>query len=195
VRLLCILAAVVVSVVGCSGERSPEVEEEPGMVLQMNWQRLVTEEGETCERCGITQDEFRQAVGLLRESLRPLGIELEASETSLTPDEFKGDVVASNRVLISDRTLEEWLGGETGLSTCESCCSAVGDNVQCRTVTIGGTTYEAVPADLIVRAGLAAASELLRGSDSSPCCPPSVGTTQSSSPCCPSADADESATG
>lgn len=155
------------------------------MVLKMSWQRLVSEEGETCERCGITQEEFRQAVGMLRESLRPLGIEVEPSETSLSPEEFKGDVLASNRVLIGDRTIEKWLGGETGQSSCESCCSAVGDNVECRTVIVGGTTYEAVPADLIVRAGLAAASELLKRQDPGPCCPPGDGAQRSDDQCCP----------
>ncbi|MBN1460204.1 MAG: DUF2703 domain-containing protein [Armatimonadetes bacterium] len=165
------------------------------MVLTVNWQRLVTEGGETCDRCGTTQAEFRRAVLTLQESLRPLGINVEFTETVLTPEQFVGDAIASNRILIGERTVEEWLGGEAGQSPCESCCSAVGDDVQCRTVMVDGTTYEAVPAELIVRAGLAAASELLQKPTGSPCCPASGGAKQPAAPCCPGEKTDGGATG
>ena len=58
--------------------------------LNILWQRLVTPEGETCERCGGTQAAIAQVIPKLREALRPLGIEpvLEAREIAL--DAFKG---------------------------------------------------------------------------------------------------------
>lgn len=43
--------------------------------LNMLWQRLVTIEGETCQRCGGTQEAIVRAIPKLREALRPLGIE------------------------------------------------------------------------------------------------------------------------
>ena len=41
------------------------------------------------------------------------------------------------------------------------CCSVCGDN-SCRTLQVDGKTYEAVPETLIVKAGLAAASTLVK---------------------------------
>ena len=53
--------------------------------LHILWQRLVTPEGETCERCGGTHDAIVQALPKLEHALRPLGIEpvLEAREIAL----------------------------------------------------------------------------------------------------------------
>ena len=43
--------------------------------LPILWQRLVTPEGETCERCHGTREAIEQAMPKLREALRPLGME------------------------------------------------------------------------------------------------------------------------
>ena len=190
-----ILAVAVLLAAGCSQESSTPAKGESNMTLTIDWQRLVTDAGGTCDRCGTTQEEFRRAIVMLRESLLPLGIDVESTETVLTPEEFVGDVTASNRILIGERTVEEWLGGQAGQSTCETCCSAVGEDVECRTVLVDGTTYEAVPAELIVRAGLAAASELLRKPTGSPCCPPSGGSEQADTPCCPIEKTDDGVMG
>jgi hypothetical protein len=40
------------------------------------------------------------------------------------------------------------------------CCEECGDQ-DCRTIEIGGTTYEVIPEELLLRAGLIAASRLL----------------------------------
>ncbi len=40
------------------------------------------------------------------------------------------------------------------------CCGPCGD-AQCRTVTVGEVTYEAIPRELIVKAGMLAAAEIL----------------------------------
>ncbi len=92
------------------------------MILNVDWQRLVTEDGGTCDRCGGTQAELSTALDILRTSLRPLGIEIAYVESELTPDEFAADMVQSNRILLGSRTLEDWLGAEVGQSDCESCC-------------------------------------------------------------------------
>jgi Domain of unknown function (DUF2703) len=43
--------------------------------LPIIWQRLVTAEGKTCDRCDATYQEMQRAVSKLKESLGPLGIE------------------------------------------------------------------------------------------------------------------------
>ena len=51
----------------------------------------------------------------------------------------------------------DWIKGQTGSSRC---CEECGDN-DCRTVEVGGKSYEVIPAQLLVRAGLIAASRML----------------------------------
>lgn len=54
--------------------------------------------------------------------------------------------------------LEDWLGAVTASSPY---CGSCGDN-ECRTVSVSDQIYEAIPAALIVRAGLLAAADVLR---------------------------------
>ena len=99
------------------------------MILKVHWQRLVDADGETCDRCGGTQEELRQAVETLKTSLRPLGIQVAFETTELSPEECAKDIMESNRIWMADHPLEEWLGGEVGASLCGSCCSQLGETV------------------------------------------------------------------
>ena len=155
------------------------------MTLTVDWQRLVTDEGETCDRCGGTQAELDKAIKVLRESLSPLGIEVAFVEHALTIEECAADIMQSNRIVIGNRTLEDWVGGEVGKSVCGTCCGAIGEEVECRTVSVDGSTYEMIPAELIVRAGLLAASEVVRVPSDSPCCPTEAEPCGTDAPCCP----------
>ena len=125
--------------------------------LNILWQRLVTPEGATCERCGGTQAAIARVIPKLQEALRPLGIEpvLEAREIAL--DAFKGMPSESNRIWIGGRSIEDWLSASVGKSTC---CSACG-GAACRTLEVGAETFEAIPEALILKAALLAASASL----------------------------------
>jgi len=155
------------------------------MNLTIRWQRLVDEEGKTCERCGGTREELRQALASLKASLRPLGINVALVEKALSPEECAKDITESNRIWIADRSLEEWLGGEVGKSLCGFCCSELGDSVECRTVSVDGKTYEMIPAQLIVKAGLLAASQLVEVPSPEVCCPTAGKTREAHGECCP----------
>ena len=90
----------------------------------------------------------------------------------MTPKECAKDTSQSNRVFVDGRSLADWLGGTVGMSPCESCCPELGPKVECRTLSVDGRTYEAIPATLIVRAGLRAAeASLARQPVTRPCCP------------------------
>lgn len=139
--------------------------------ITLQWQRLV-EDGQTCPRCSDTGDAVRQAAATLGDALAALGIGLRLEESELASTEFAHAPLESNRILLQGRTLEDWVGAETGQSPC---CEVCGPN-DCRTVTVDGTTYEAIPADLIIRAGLLAASSLLSEPQAAePCCSPREG--------------------
>ena len=125
--------------------------------LHILWQRLVTAEGKTCERCGGTQDAIVQAIPKLQEVLRPLGMEPVLETREIEPDTFKEMPSESNRIWIAGRSIEDWLNASVGKSTC---CSACGGS-ECRTLEIGKETFETIPEQLIVKAALLAASQSL----------------------------------
>ena len=125
--------------------------------MTIHWQRLVDERGETCDRCGLTDASVRSAHAMLRESMAPLGIDVRLTTSTLDVQTFLESPIESNRIWIDGASLESWLDAETGQSPC---CSACGDN-DCRTLIVGQRTYEAIPSDLIIEAGLIAASRLV----------------------------------
>lgn len=124
--------------------------------LPILWKRLVSE-GATCPRCGTTQQNVSEAVARLEAALRPLGIAPVLETQAMDDAAFRAAPAESNRIWIGGQPLEAWLGARAGNSPC---CEVCGD-LPCRTVEVDGQTYEAVPVDLIVKAGLIAAAGLV----------------------------------
>jgi hypothetical protein len=120
-----------------------------------------------------------------------LGIDVILKQKSLSPQECARDISESNRILIADRPLEEWLGAEVGQSPCGSCCSKLGEDVECRTVSVGGETYEVIPAELIVKAGLLAASEIMQAPSPGACYPSHGKPGAADEECCPKSSKDD----
>lgn len=152
--------------------------------MQILWKRLV-KGGETCTRCGDTGRELETAVAKLAAALRPLGIEPVLETQEIDEAAFKANTSESNRVWIAGKPIEEWLGADVGMSRC---CSVCGDS-DCRTLEVGGRTYETIPEEQFLKAGLMAASQVM-ASPSSPdkaatsCCSSTSGTA----PCPPTSE-------
>lgn len=123
--------------------------------LSIVWQRLVSS-GETCPRCAGTGNEVEHAVQQLRAQLLPLGIEPVLETREIDEATFKANPSESNRIWIAGKPMEEWVNASVGSSPC---CSVCGDSA-CRTVDVGDTSYEVVPEELLVKAGLIAALTL-----------------------------------
>jgi anti-sigma factor RsiW len=124
--------------------------------LTLKWQRLV-QGGETCPRCQATGEEVKKAVAALTSRLSPLGIGVTLEMAELEVAAFQRDPGQSNRLWIEGRPLEEWLAGNVGHSVCGGVCG----DAECRTLELEGKIYEAIPAALIVQAGIQAAARLL----------------------------------
>jgi DNA repair exonuclease SbcCD ATPase subunit len=124
--------------------------------LVIEWQRMLDEQKQTCPRCGSTEQEAEKAVQELNQLLNQSEIAVNLVKKAIDPVSFKKDVLQSNKILIAGKTLEEWVRAKTGQS---KCCETCGD-AECRTVEYADETHEAIPADLIVRAGLVAAARL-----------------------------------
>ncbi|MBP8645182.1 MAG: DUF2703 domain-containing protein [Syntrophobacteraceae bacterium] len=125
--------------------------------LPILWQRLVSPEGKTCDRCSATYQEMQSAVEKLKQALRPLGIEPTFEIREIDERSFKANPSESNRIWIAGRPMEEWLGASVGSSPCCSVCGAS----ECRTVEVEGTTFETIPEELFLRAALVASAQLL----------------------------------
>jgi hypothetical protein len=146
--------------------------------LTIRWQRLTDDKGETCKRCGLTEVAVDDAAGRLAAAMKPLGIEVEVVKKRMTLADFKDNVQESNRLWINDRPIEEILGATSGTSPCTGCCG----DAQCRTVRVGGKTYEDIPSELISRAGLLVAAELVTAAPTSVARAPGDGPP--AKPCC-----------
>lgn len=157
-------------------------------MLTIKWQRLVYGSGQTCQRCGLTGKEVQKAFRSLKKSLTPLGIKVTLEEKVLDPESCAKDISQSNRIWIDEKPLEEWLGAEVGKSPCATCCAEIGSEVECRTVEVKGEIYEEIPAELIIKAGLLAASQLFDVAPGKPCCESETPTKKPSGVCCPGYD-------
>jgi len=133
--------------------------------LKIEWQRLVSND-EACPRCGSTEEELDKAVSTLRQSLAPLGIEVVLEKKELSLPEFEKAPLESNRIWINDRPLEDYIGGSVGQSPC---CDVCGPS-DCRTVEVEGQVYETIPSEVIIRAGLVAAAQLVNAGNEESCC-------------------------
>jgi len=98
-----------------------------------------------------------RAMEKLRLSLRPLGMEPMLEIREIDERTFKSNPSESNRIWIAGRPMEEWLGAGVGSSPC---CSVCGTS-ECRTVQVGGATFEIIPEELFLKAAVIAAARPL----------------------------------
>ena len=152
----------------------------PMKTLNIRWQRLVSK-GETCPRCGATEKEVDKALQTLEQSLAPLGVKVALEKQELNQSEFQKDPLQSNRIWIEGRSLEEWLGLKVGQTPC---CQTCGD-AECRTLETTGQVYESIPAELIVKAGLLAASRMVGPQTSEAGGQKNAEAKKHTQPCCP----------
>jgi hypothetical protein len=133
--------------------------------LPIVWHRLV-KDGETCPRCGGTQEELQAALRRLDAELRPRGIVPTLEMREIDEASFAADPLSSNRIVIAGRPMEDWIEAGVGSSRC---CAACGD-ADCRTIEVAGERFEAIPAELIVRAALRAAAQAQAKPQAPTCC-------------------------
>ena len=175
---LTIILMLLTSLVGAQEKGSPGINNMK--ILKIDWQRLVAD-GQTCPRCGATGKEVEKASHSLEQSLAPLGIKVVLEKHELSSGAFQKDPSKSNRLLLNGLPLEEWLGLKVGQSPC---CEVCGDK-ECRTLESGGQVYETIPAELIIQAGLRAASKLVNPQEVGSGCPKDAKVKNPTPACCP----------
>ncbi len=134
-------------------------------VLIIKWQRLISR-GKTCPRCGSTESEINKAIAVLKKTLEPLGIEVVLEKGKISMSEFKKDPLQSNRIWINNRPLEDYIQGRIGQSACCDVCGPY----ECRTVEIEKQVYETIPSEIIIKAGLSEALQIVNARIGKSCC-------------------------
>jgi hypothetical protein len=86
-----------------------------------------------------------------------LGIAPSLENREIDSASFETDPSQSNRIWIADEPIENWLGSRVGSTPC---CSVCGDS-ECRTIELENQVFEAIPSELILKAALVAASQLV----------------------------------
>ena len=86
--------------------------------LPIVWQRLVSADGRTCQRCNATYQQLQGAVAKLRDVLKPLKLEPTLEVREIDERSFKNKPAESNRIWIAGKPVEEWLAASVGSSPC-----------------------------------------------------------------------------
>lgn len=121
--------------------------------LEIEWRHL-DKDGRTCLRCSDTLQSLQQVVTQLAAECAPRGVTVAYRETKLSPEQLS----ESNLILFNGVPLESALpDASVSASECLSCGDLCGEPSVCRTVSVGGHTFEAIPATLIRQAACAVA--------------------------------------
>ncbi|MCB1765068.1 MAG: DUF2703 domain-containing protein [Candidatus Competibacteraceae bacterium] len=121
--------------------------------LEIEWRHL-DKDGRTCLRCSDTLQSLQQVVAQLAAECAPRGVTVAYRETKLPLEQLS----ESNLILFNDIPLEAVLpDASASASECQSCGDLCGEPSVCRTVSVGGHTFEAIPAALIRQAACAVA--------------------------------------
>jgi len=121
--------------------------------LEIEWRHL-DQDGRTCLRCSDTLQSLQQVITQLAVECAPRGVHIAYRETKLPLEQLS----QSNLILFNDIPLESVLpGASASESECLSCGDLCGKPSVCRTVSVAGHTFEAIPATLIRQAACAVA--------------------------------------
>ncbi len=121
--------------------------------LEIEWRHL-EKDGRTCLRCSDTLQSLQQVIAQLAAECAPHGVRIAYRELKLSPEQLS----QSNLILFNGVPLEAVLpGASVAENECSSCGDLCGEPSFCRTVSVGGHTFEAIPATLIRQAACAVA--------------------------------------
>ena len=121
--------------------------------LEIEWRHL-DKDGRTCLRCSDTLQSLQQVIQKLAAECAPRGVRIVYRETRLPVEQLS----QSNLILFNGIPLEAVLPDACASeSECQSCGDLCGEPSFCRTVTVGGHTFEAIPAALIRQAACSVA--------------------------------------
>jgi hypothetical protein len=129
--------------------------------LIIRWEYTPCQSENPCERCATEPQEIKYAVEKLHAALQQLDIKVVFDK--LTDD------VDNERLIINGMPLEELVNATLVKRQCGSCPGTDGEEKTYSALELNGIVYEIIPADLIIQAGLRAASDLFAIQHAIPC--------------------------
>jgi hypothetical protein len=133
---------IIAFLVGCSRDS--------GKTIVISWQHAKQEVCLGCKKPGLDEDGIKSAAKSLEKRLTDKGIKVKWVEKDPDPKAPAG----TNDIWVCDIPVATWLGGQVATRPC--CQGSVS-----RSMALDGRTYEVIPAELVVRAGLSAADMLI----------------------------------
>lgn len=115
--------------------------------IKIEWKHY-DKEGETCTRCNNTGDNVKKALKMASRDDKLKNVKISFKETKLEADKM----AESNTVLINGVPIEDILDASASENYCHSCSCLAGEDTNCRTVELGGTSYEDIPEKMILEA-------------------------------------------
>jgi hypothetical protein len=130
----------------------PDAETSADNVVTLKWQKVADKDGQTCNHCGATEISLKKAMQLFEKE----GIKAELEVVEVTVEDFAKNCSESNRLWVNGKPIEEVLQAEVGTAKCSGVCTTHKADATCRTLVFDGKSYESIPAELIVKAGMIA---------------------------------------
>ena len=142
------------TVLAVSGETSS-----PADVVKLKWQVVIDKDGKTCTHCGATEESLKKAMAMLEEE----GVKAELEVVKKTVDDFSKSCSESNLVWVNGMPLNEVLNAEVGSAKCSGVCTTHKADAMCRTLVLDGKSFETIPPELIMKAGVMAQGKSAEG--------------------------------
>lgn len=117
--------------------------------LEIEWRHL-EKDGYTCIRCSDTGEALNDVISKLADECKPHGWYITFKETKLT----EKDISESNIILFNGKPIESVLPeAKASESHCGSCSELTDKpSTSCRTLEVGGKSYEGIPSSIIRQA-------------------------------------------
>lgn len=116
--------------------------------IRIEWQGLITENGETCDRCNQTFLNLEKVISVLKPAFEKLGIEINLDRKALSYDKFRKNPLVSNQIIIDGNPIESILNLGIGQSRCCGPCAGY----DCRTLIFQNAEKEVVEERIILKA-------------------------------------------
>lgn len=125
-------------------------------VVILEWQKGATEACQTCDACGVSEQEIKAAAAQLKTKLADKKVRVKIVERKAT--DGTPERPSASRMWVCGIPLETWLGARAAMTPCPDAKSREAVRPA---LYVDDQSYSVIPADLMVKAGVMAANQLL----------------------------------
>jgi len=158
-KFLFLALVLILAVFGCSRNKEP-------LTLRIEWQKADTDACLACKGGGAREADIQKAFERLSKQLAAKGIRVELVEKKATVDSTVPEI-AGGQMWLGNLPVENWLGASTQGKICPACpVGKYGKGHMHKSLVLDGQVYDPIPVELMVRAGMNAAQQLVQNQKS-----------------------------